>query len=107
MCGHVVLDDNNSEFSPCPRRISVHVMFMYIHHDCSVYSVQIDLSTNSEVCLQGKRPHCLEPMVELCNAKAAAQEPYKGAVTWLLQLQMLLDNVANIASASSTKKGAN
>ena len=53
------------------------------------YTVQIAFSTGSEVCLTGVRPRCLEPIVELCSAKAAVHELQRGAIAWFLLLKML------------------
>ena len=69
--------------------------------------MQITSSTGSEVCLTGVRPHCLEPVVELCSTKAAVRELHKGAADWFLQLRTLQDNVADAVSASNTQKRAN
>ena len=69
--------------------------------------MQISSSSGSEVCLTGIRPYCLEPVVELCIAKAVVFELHKGAITWFLQLQILQDNIADVESASSNQKRAN
>ena len=69
--------------------------------------MKIVSTTGSEVCTTDVRPHCLNPVVELCSAKISVCELYKGGITWLLQLKMLQDNVVDAASASSSQKRAN
>ena len=66
--------------------------------------MQIASSTSSEVCLTGVRPHCLEPVVEVCSAKAAVRELHKSAVTCFLQLWTLHDNAADAESAFNNQK---
>ena len=60
-----------------------------------IYTVQIASSTGSEVFLTGLKPHCLEPVVELCSAKEIMHELHKSAEAWLLQMQMLQDKVVD------------
>ena len=46
-------------------------------------------------------------MVKLCSAKDAVLKLHRGAITWLLQLQTLQDNVVDAACASSNQKQNN
>ena len=68
--------------------------------------MQIASSTRNEVCLTGVRPSCLEPVVELCSSKYSVCELNRGAITWVLQLQTLQDNMVDAISTSSNQKQA-
>ena len=48
--------------------------------DWSNYVLTIASSTGGEVCLTGVMPHNLSPMVELCSAKVACHELWRGVV---------------------------
>ena len=50
------------------------------------YTVQISSGTGSEIYTTSIRPHCLELVVDICSAKVAVHELYRGAVAWFLQL---------------------
>ena len=55
--------------------------------DWSNYAENLVGSCGIEICITGVRPLNLEPVVQLCSAKATVRELKKGAAAWFAMVR--------------------